>query len=174
MFQTKVGEGKKNFVFGNFFFNRAIYEIMWKNIVEQSRPQMTIWRMRIACWITKGHIYPHTSSKVCVDIGSNLRYGTKSSCDNDLHCFTAVCGTNLRRRGRSFESKIPVISVSVLKLRTATTFIEFLIQPVLSAFLVDITKCCADLHSVMLSLQISQTRCTRPSSETCSFDYLHT
>ena len=38
-----------------FFFleNRAVYEIMWKNIVEPDRPQMTIRRMRIACWITK-------------------------------------------------------------------------------------------------------------------------
>ena len=26
---------------------------MWKNIVELGRPQMTIWRMRIACWIPK-------------------------------------------------------------------------------------------------------------------------
>ena len=26
---------------------------MWKNIVEPDRPQMTIWRMRIACWISK-------------------------------------------------------------------------------------------------------------------------
>ena len=26
---------------------------MWKNIVQPDRPQMTIWRMRIACWITK-------------------------------------------------------------------------------------------------------------------------
>jgi len=25
---------------------------MWKNIVEWGRPQMTIWRMLIACWIT--------------------------------------------------------------------------------------------------------------------------
>jgi len=24
---------------------------MWKNIVERGRPRMTIWRMRIACWI---------------------------------------------------------------------------------------------------------------------------
>ena len=31
----------------------AIYEIMWKNTVELDRPQMTIWRMRIACWIPK-------------------------------------------------------------------------------------------------------------------------
>ena len=38
-----------------YFFveNSAVYETMWKNIVEPDRPQMTIWRMRIACWITK-------------------------------------------------------------------------------------------------------------------------
>jgi hypothetical protein len=35
-----------------FFLNRAVYEIMWKNIVERGRPQMTIWRMRFALWIT--------------------------------------------------------------------------------------------------------------------------
>jgi len=38
----------------NFFFeNRAVYEKMYKNVVERGRPQVTIWRMRIACWITK-------------------------------------------------------------------------------------------------------------------------
>ena len=26
---------------------------MWKNNVEPGRPQMTIWRVRIACWIPK-------------------------------------------------------------------------------------------------------------------------
>jgi len=36
-----------------FFFvaNRAVSEIMWKNIVERGRPLMTIWRMLISCWI---------------------------------------------------------------------------------------------------------------------------
>jgi len=29
--------------------------MIWeKNIVEPNRPQMTIWRMRNACWMTKG------------------------------------------------------------------------------------------------------------------------
>jgi hypothetical protein len=36
-----------------FFENRAVYEIMWKNTVERGMPQMTQWRMRIACWIPK-------------------------------------------------------------------------------------------------------------------------
>jgi hypothetical protein len=26
---------------------------MWKNFVEQSRPQMTIWRTHFACWTRK-------------------------------------------------------------------------------------------------------------------------
>jgi hypothetical protein len=26
---------------------------MWKNTVQRGRPQMTIWRMRIACWLPK-------------------------------------------------------------------------------------------------------------------------
>jgi len=29
---------------------------MWENIVERDRPQMTIWRMRIAWWIPKAEI----------------------------------------------------------------------------------------------------------------------
>ena len=36
-----------------FFENRTDYEIMWKNIVQLNRPQITTWRMRIACWIHK-------------------------------------------------------------------------------------------------------------------------
>jgi len=36
-----------------FLKNRAVYEKMWKNIVDPDRPQTTVWRMRIACWITK-------------------------------------------------------------------------------------------------------------------------
>ena len=38
-----------------FFFleNGAVYEIMWKNIVERGRTQMTVWRTRIACRVPK-------------------------------------------------------------------------------------------------------------------------
>jgi hypothetical protein len=42
-----------HFMFNNFFLNLALYEIMWKNVVEPTRTQMTIWRMRTACWIPK-------------------------------------------------------------------------------------------------------------------------
>jgi hypothetical protein len=36
-----------------FFENRAVYEIMWKNILYPVRPQMTKWRMCTACLIHK-------------------------------------------------------------------------------------------------------------------------
>ena len=43
-----------DFMFNNFYFdNRAVYVIMWKNIVQQGRQQMSLWRMRITCWIRK-------------------------------------------------------------------------------------------------------------------------
>jgi hypothetical protein len=40
----------------NIFFPLKIlpfYEVTCKSIVEPDRRQMTVWRMRIACWITK-------------------------------------------------------------------------------------------------------------------------
>jgi hypothetical protein len=36
--------------------NRAPYEIMWKNTAEPETPQMTIWRMRFARWMTKATV----------------------------------------------------------------------------------------------------------------------
>jgi mRNA-degrading endonuclease HigB of HigAB toxin-antitoxin module len=56
MFQPKAVEKiKTHFAFNNFFFleNRAVYEIGCKNTVKPGRPQMTVWCMRITCWIPK-------------------------------------------------------------------------------------------------------------------------
>jgi hypothetical protein len=43
------------FVFSNFFFflKSCLYEILSRNVVEPERLQMRVWRMRIACWISK-------------------------------------------------------------------------------------------------------------------------
>jgi hypothetical protein len=40
-------------LFSITFPNRAVCEIMWKNVVQRGRPHLTIRRMRIACWIPK-------------------------------------------------------------------------------------------------------------------------
>ena len=56
MCQTKVVDKIKTHILYSVTFsfeNRAVYEKMWKNIVERGRPRMTIWRMRIECWIPK-------------------------------------------------------------------------------------------------------------------------
>ena len=55
MFQAEVVERIKTHILCSitFFVKRAVYEIMWKSILEPVRPQMTIWRMRIACWIPR-------------------------------------------------------------------------------------------------------------------------
>ena len=44
MFQSKFVEKIKTKISGSetLFENRAIYEIMWKNIIQSGRPQMTI------------------------------------------------------------------------------------------------------------------------------------
>ena len=42
-----------NFTVNTFSENRAVYGIMFKNILEPDKPQMTIERMRITCWIPK-------------------------------------------------------------------------------------------------------------------------
>jgi hypothetical protein len=33
-----------------FFLSRAIVEIMWKDLLEPDRSQMTVWSIRIAWW----------------------------------------------------------------------------------------------------------------------------
>jgi hypothetical protein len=41
-------------MFNKFVFeNHAFHDIMWKKFVKPDRLQMTAWRMRIACYITK-------------------------------------------------------------------------------------------------------------------------
>jgi hypothetical protein len=46
---------KKNAMFNNFFFpeNCAVYDTMWKHVVDPERPKMAIRRTSNACWISK-------------------------------------------------------------------------------------------------------------------------
>ena len=53
-----------------FLENRAVYEIMWKVIVETDRPQMTMWHMRIGCWIPKA---TNTNSEYVIPIAFPLQ-----------------------------------------------------------------------------------------------------
>jgi len=54
MFQSCRQSQNTHFMFNNFFFsNNCTIYVIWKNTVEPGRPQMTVWRMHIACWIPK-------------------------------------------------------------------------------------------------------------------------
>ena len=48
-----VEKFKTHFMFNIYILNCVVYEIMWKNIVEPDRLQMTIWHMCIAGWVLK-------------------------------------------------------------------------------------------------------------------------
>jgi len=64
----------------------AVCEVMWKNFIEPDRQQMTIWRMRFACWITKAahtlslcNIHCLYTTTMVYDRASMLNY-TYSAC----------------------------------------------------------------------------------------------
>ena len=55
MFQANVAEEIKRHTLCSETFsleNRVVYD-MWKNTVQQDRPQIIVWRMHIACWIPR-------------------------------------------------------------------------------------------------------------------------
>jgi hypothetical protein len=51
---------------------------MWKNVIELGRPQVTIWCMRILCWITKA---TNTNSEYVILIPFQLQ-----QCLNESAC----------------------------------------------------------------------------------------
>ena len=76
MFQRKVVQKIKTHILRSvthFFENRALYEIMWKNVVELERPQITIWRMRIACWVTNAQYLVSSTDHKAVQIIKQYR-----------------------------------------------------------------------------------------------------
>ena len=89
MFQTQdVEEIKTHFMFKSLVSeNRAIYEIMWRNMAEFDRPQVTIWRKRIACWIPKA---------------------TNAHSDHVTQCFTRG---NQTRITVTFIRKLPIVFI---------------------------------------------------------------
>jgi len=49
-----------HFMFNNFFFFKScLNEIIWENVVQPDRRQMTIWRVRIEWWMSKA-ANPHS------------------------------------------------------------------------------------------------------------------
>jgi hypothetical protein len=70
----------------------AAYEIMWKNIVEEGRPQRAIWRMRTACWLTKATDTFRMCNTYCFSTATMVAR-TWFNVKLYVHCLTCV---NLR------------------------------------------------------------------------------
>ena len=70
------------FMFNTFFFgkNHAVYKEMWIDTVQLDRPQMTIWRMRIACWIRKA-TKTHSGYVILIAFQCN------NGCKKAHHCY---------------------------------------------------------------------------------------
>jgi hypothetical protein len=68
MLQTKAVQKIKTHTLCSIIFspeNCAVYEIMWKSIVQPDKPQTIMWRMRCACWIPKPNTQPQYV--ICID-----------------------------------------------------------------------------------------------------------
>ena len=78
----------------NFFFlieNRVVCKIMWKNMIELGRPQMTIWCIRFTCWISKATNI-HSESVIIVHF-STVTMVARTRLDVTLyvHCTSRMC-----------------------------------------------------------------------------------
>jgi hypothetical protein len=86
-----------------FLENRVVYEIMWRNGVQLSRPQITIWGMRIACWIPKAtnthpecNIYCFFTTKIVERGRLNVTLYVHCLCCNQILVKTEI-STNVFR-----------------------------------------------------------------------------
>jgi hypothetical protein len=73
MFQTKVVEKLRTRILRSiFFFSKNLqFEKIRKNVAEPGMSQITIWRMRFACWIPKA---TDTHSKYVILIAFPLQH----------------------------------------------------------------------------------------------------
>ena len=112
-------------MFSKIFFHQNLYPLwdkMWQNIVQPDRPQMTIWRMRISCWIPKA-INPHSEYIIfialpaahtrvnvtlhiyCLSFFRLLRFSLVSIIRPFFHTHTCLNVTLIgRKSGRSLET----------------------------------------------------------------------
>jgi hypothetical protein len=72
------------FNFNNFFFSKII-RFVWKYTVQPDRPQKTIWRMHIACWLRKAT----NTLRICSTYSfSTARIVVRRRLQCDVHCLS--------------------------------------------------------------------------------------
>jgi hypothetical protein len=96
---TRCRSNQNTFMFSNVFSeNRLVYEIMWKNIIHLDRPQMTIWGMRVAYWITKATDTLWICNTYCVSTAKIL---SRTSRDVTLYGNCLSCLTSFNKKNHT-------------------------------------------------------------------------
>ena len=93
---------------------------MWKNTAERCRHQMTIWRMRVPCWITRA-----TNTHLQYVI---LLFHCNNDCMNASHCYVICTGRVLfilRTAKNLSVSKLtcPRVDICTLSCRRFASFV---------------------------------------------------
>jgi hypothetical protein len=98
MFQTKVvGKNQNTFYVQYGFFNRAIYEIIWKNIVEPGMSQCD------ACSLHAGYIPTNPHSAHGFHSNNGCRKAPKCY---DMFMFCAFIFVNLTHRSIAHSNRV--------------------------------------------------------------------
>jgi hypothetical protein len=97
-----------------FFFFFSVYEIMWKNVVQRGRPQMTIRRMRVACWIPKSRTTLPLCNTYCFPT-ETIVTRTHLNVTLDINClFCYILSSGLQKlveKSRMADSKGSFVTV---------------------------------------------------------------
>jgi hypothetical protein len=83
--------------------NRAVYEIVWKHIVQPGRPQMIRWHMCIVCWISKA---TNTRSEYVILIAFPLKQW--------LHELPSLLRCTITKTVMQFAVNLPSLSETLL------------------------------------------------------------
>jgi hypothetical protein len=105
-----------------FLFNLAALEIMWKNVVERGRAQITTWRLRIACRIPRA-INTHTGFVILTAFPVQHRLHVIRTLPvllNNSQCFV----TKVHHTTKNLSYRIAIWSTFVTKQPDITVFCD--------------------------------------------------
>jgi hypothetical protein len=79
---------------------------MWKDIVQPGRPQVTIWRMRVACWIPEA---TDTHSEYVIITAFPLQQWLQERASMLRHTYIACIVINQQERLHDFHSSEKIV-----------------------------------------------------------------
>ena len=93
------------------FFSRAVDSIMWKNTAQPDRLQMTIWRMRTACWIRRT-TYIHLGFVVIIPFPLQQRLHERSLKLRNTYIVCLVCNGICEKLNPQINSDLIILHIT--------------------------------------------------------------